>query len=123
MSLEEEEQREKENSCLIISAHKPAVEHKSRLLNSIPLHSVESLRGSNSSFIQSSRFPTLYFHVVDQKFATLLGFTVARMIALPMSRFTMNVIELDSLVRQLNHSKIPSRSILFYRYIYIFIFL
>jgi hypothetical protein len=88
-----------------------------KFLNSLPLSLVRQFDKSNGSFIGASKFPITHYHHVDPAFATLLGFSIARLFAYPGFSFGVNTIETDSLTKQLTStgSTKPTVAILFYR--------
>jgi signal transduction histidine kinase len=108
--LDEEIQQEQAGLRLLTNRH-------ARFLNSLPLGLVPEFDRINQSFIGAARFPVTHYHQVDPHFATLLGFSIARIFTFPLLSFGVNTRETDAIAKQLasvSKSK-PTVAILFYR--------
>jgi signal transduction histidine kinase len=89
-----------------------------RLLNKVPVSLMPYLEGADRSFLSSSAFPVTHYRTVDKQFASLLGFSIARLLTFPMLSFGVNTKETNEVLQQLagNSSKQEtSNAILFYR--------
>jgi CheY-like chemotaxis protein len=85
--------------------------------NCIPAGLLHEFDTSNKSFIIVTNFPTSHFYIADPKFASLLRYSSARMLAFPLLSFIVNTKETHAVVQGLNKSSALGKSstILFYR--------
>jgi hypothetical protein len=74
----------------------------------------QTLRTQNS-FVVSCVFPTTHYHVVSPSFASMLGFSIPKILSTPIADLTVNNMELDSVVKGLNSQNDPKTSVLIYR--------
>lgn len=103
LTLLEEEITEDQTHFQHFSTHSTSC----RLANQVPLYIGRHFENLNQSFLLSFQFPATHFHHVDVKFAQLLGYSVARLLAEPIITFGLNTKETEALLKQITLSPPP----------------
>lgn len=95
-------------------------ERSHRYSSAIPLACLREFESTNQSFFITLDFPFLHFRDADLKFAKLLGFSVARILTMPLLSFIVNTGQTNDIIGSylFDHRKIETVTqpgIVFYR--------
>jgi hypothetical protein len=90
-------------------------EGSSKLLHT---HSImcdlQTTRNQNT-FVSSCMFPVTHYHVVDPAFGRLLGYSIPKLLSIPIFELGVNNMALDIIMKGLNNNEGPLTSTLIYR--------
>eukprot|EP00602_Paraphysomonas_sp_CaronLab_P011912 CAMPEP_0185041904 /NCGR_PEP_ID=MMETSP1103-20130426/41765_1 /TAXON_ID=36769 /ORGANISM="Paraphysomonas bandaiensis, Strain Caron Lab Isolate" /LENGTH=676 /DNA_ID=CAMNT_0027581837 /DNA_START=129 /DNA_END=2159 /DNA_ORIENTATION=+ len=87
-----------------------------RLHNKLPLSALDQISRTCNSFISTSMYPYTHIHIVDTAFAKRLGYSVSRLLAMPVITFVVNTRETETIINELvSGADNPTLAILFYR--------
>lgn len=85
--------------------------------NFIPSGLIHEFLETNDSCVVVTNFPTTHFYIAQSKFAKLLRYSKARILAFPLLSFIVNTKETTNVVEKLNMTTVTSQSttVIFYR--------
>lgn len=108
--LKEEILKEEEGQSMLSNKH-------TRFLNALPLSLFPEFNKINQSFIGAVREPRTHHEYADPDFASLLEYSIARILCFPISELIVNVRERTTVSEQFDNISIPNPTVikLFYR--------
>jgi hypothetical protein len=93
---------------------------KNQLLNSLPLVLRPEFNEKCHQLIATLKFPRTHFHTINEPFSHLIGYSIARLLGVPVAEYIYNIIEKTAINKQIDSttntpSQRPTMMRLFYR--------